>query len=50
MMRETDEMDALVKDRLDEELHTFVLIADRPDFAAGLEGFLAIRRARVEGR
>jgi hypothetical protein len=50
MMGATDEMDALVKDRLDQELGSLVRIADGPDFAAGLEGFLAKSRARFEGR
>jgi hypothetical protein len=50
MMGETDEMDALVNDRLDQELDSPVLIADGPDFAARLEGRLAKSRARFEGR
>jgi hypothetical protein len=49
-MGEMDEMDALVKDRLDQELDSFVPIADGPDFAATLEGLLAKSRARFEGR
>ena len=43
-------MDALVKDRLDQELDSFVPTADGPDFAARLEGRLAKSRARFEGR
>ena len=49
-MGEMDEMDALVKDRLDQELDSFVPTADGPDFAARLEGRLAKSRARFEGR
>ena len=50
MMGEMDKMHALVKDRLDQELDSFVPIADGPDFAATLEGLLAKSRARFEGR
>ena len=46
MMGETDEMDALVKNRLDQELDSVVPIADGPDFAATLEGLLAKGRPR----
>ncbi len=49
-MEETDEMDALVKDRLDQELDSLVPIADGPDFAARAEGRLAKNRTRFEGR
>ena len=50
MMRATDEMDALVKDRLDQELDSLVPIVDGPAFAATLQGLLAKSRARFEGR
>lgn len=50
MMGATDEMDALVNDRLDQELDSLVRIADGPDFAATLEGLLAKSRTRFEGR
>ena len=43
-------MDALMKDRLDQELDSLVPTADGPDFAATLEGLLAKSRARFEGR
>ena len=43
-------MDALVKDRLDQELDSLVPIADGPDFAARAEGRLAKNRTRFEGR
>ena len=49
-MGATDEMDALVKDRLDQELDNPVLIADGPDFAATLQGLLAKSRTGFEGR
>ena len=50
MMGETDEMDALVKDRLDQELDSLVPIADGPDFAARLQGLLAKSRTGFEVR
>jgi Outer membrane cytochrome MtrC/MtrF-like, domains II/IV len=37
-------------DHLDRELESLVRIANGPDFAAGLEGFLAKRSACFEGR
>ena len=43
-------MDALVKDRLDQELDSFVPTVDGPDFAATLQGLLAKSRALFEGR
>ena len=43
-------MDALEKDRLDQELESFVPTAEGPDFAATLEGLLAKSRTRFEGR
>ena len=49
-MGETDEMDALVKDRLDQELDSLVPIVDGPDFAATLEGLLAKSRTGFEVR
>jgi hypothetical protein len=49
-MGETDEMDALVNERLDQELDSLVPIVDGPDFAATLEGLLGKSRARFEGR
>jgi hypothetical protein len=50
MMGETDDMDALVNDRLDQELGSLVRITDGPDFAARLEGLLAKSRTGFEGR
>jgi enoyl-CoA hydratase/carnithine racemase len=35
---------------LDQELESLVRSADEPDFAAGLQGFLAKRPARFGGR
>jgi hypothetical protein len=49
-MGEIDEMDALVNDRLDQELNSLVPIVDRPDFAATLQGLLAKSRTGFEGR
>ena len=49
-MGETDEMDALVKDRLDQELDSLVPIGDGPDFAATLEDLLAKSRTGFEVR
>jgi hypothetical protein len=42
--------DALMKDRLDQELDSLVPTADGPGFAATLEGLLAKSRTRFEGR
>jgi hypothetical protein len=50
LMGEMDEMDALVKDRLDQELDSLVPTADGPAFAATLEGLLAKSWTRFEGR
>jgi hypothetical protein len=49
-MGEIDEMDALVNDRLDQELNSLVSIVDGPDFAATLQGLLAKSRTGFEGR
>ena len=49
-MGEIDEMDALVNDRLDQELNSLVPIVDGPDFAATLQGLLAKSRTSFEGR
>jgi hypothetical protein len=43
-------MDALMKDRLDQELDSLVPTADGPDFAATLGDLLAKSRTRFEGR
>jgi hypothetical protein len=49
-MGEIDEMDALVNDRLDQELNSLVPIVDGPDFVATLQGLLAKSRTGFEGR
>ena len=43
-------MDALMKDRLDQEFGSLVPIADGPAFAAGLQGLLAKSRTGFEVR